>query len=183
MKHLSARHIAFVLVMATAPSLLAQQPAAPAPRPRNAPAQGMPTAGMPGMAGMHATPGMPAMGMMQHDMPALAGMLLSHTGELKLTDQQVTRLAAIARRADERRRAMRTSMDSMMKSHAGMTPAAMHETMMKGGGAPMDKMHEQERADVRDALAVLTVDQLADAWMMRGAGPAARAATAPRPRR
>lgn len=172
MKLMSARHVALALAMAAAPASFAQQPA-PAPRPQHPPGQRMPMAGMPPMA--HGQ----GMGRMQHPMPALAGMLLAHTGELKLTDQQVTRLAAIARRTDDRHRAMRASMDSMMKAHAGMAPAAMHEEMMKSGGAPMQKMHDQEMADVRDALAVLTIDQQAQAWMMRGRG----AAAGPRPRR
>src|SRR5512143_2978514 len=42
-----------------------------------------------------------------------AEFLLAQTGDLKLTDAQVTRLAAIARRSAERRRALRAQMDSM----------------------------------------------------------------------
>jgi hypothetical protein len=98
----------------------------------------------------------------------LASHLLSHVGELKLTDQQVTKLAAIARRADERHRAMRITMDSMARLAAPLTagsapraPDAMH--------AAMERAREMERGDVRDALALLTVDQQADAWIMRGA--------------
>ena len=99
---------------------------------------------------------------------ALASHLLGHVGALKLTDQQVTKLAAIARRADERHRAMRTTMDSMARLAA--RPAA--------GSAPrepdamravFERARETERGDTRDALAVLTVDQQADAWIMRGA--------------
>ena len=98
---------------------------------------------------------------------ALASHLLAHAGELKLTDQQVTKLAAIARRSGERHRAIRSTMDSMAREapqpsvgSAPRSPDAMR--------AAMERAHEMERADVRDALAVLTVDQQADAWMMRG---------------
>ena len=43
----------------------------------------------------------------------VASIFLARTGELKLTDQQVTRLAAVARRASDRRRTMMASMDSI----------------------------------------------------------------------
>src|SRR5687767_12652488 len=42
-----------------------------------------------------------------------AEFFLARTGELRLTDAQVVRLAAIARRSADRRRAMRASMDSL----------------------------------------------------------------------
>src|SRR5438552_17012766 len=42
-----------------------------------------------------------------------AEFLLAHTGELQLTDAQVVRLAAIARRTEARRNAMRTSLESI----------------------------------------------------------------------
>ncbi|HUQ79694.1 MAG TPA: hypothetical protein VM076_01080, partial [Gemmatimonadaceae bacterium] len=42
-----------------------------------------------------------------------AQFLLAHTGELKLTDAQVTRLAAIARRSAERRESLRAQLDSL----------------------------------------------------------------------
>src|SRR5205809_3504748 len=52
--------------------------------------------------------------------PDAAQMLLAHTGELELTDAQVVKLAAIARRADARRRSMRASADSMrMRMESG----------------------------------------------------------------
>src|SRR5687768_10433401 len=44
--------------------------------------------------------------------PPAAQMLLAQTGELELTDAQVVRLAAIARRSESRRRALRAAMDS-----------------------------------------------------------------------
>ena len=66
-------------------------------------------------------------------------LFLAHAGDLQLTDQQVVRLAAIARRASERRRVAPATMDSAR--------SAAH-------------------ADLRDALAVLTPDQQASAWEM-----------------
>src|SRR5687768_5009331 len=45
-------------------------------------------------------------------------MLLAHTGELGLTDAQVVRLAAIARRGEGRRTALRASMDSARQRFA-----------------------------------------------------------------
>jgi len=97
---------------------------------------------------------------------ALASHLLAHVGELKLTDQQVTKLVAVARRSDERHHAMRTTMDSLARlapppaaSSAPRAPDAMR--------AAMERAREMERGEIRDALAVLTVDQLADVWMMR----------------
>ena len=114
-----------------------------------------------GMMGMHS------------GRPPIAGMFLGHSAELKLTDAQVTRLAAIARRTDDRHKAMRATMDSAMKSHMPMGGDRAGRPPM-GEDAGMRAMHERmmaaERADVRDALGVLTVDQQADAWMMRGEG-------------
>ncbi len=101
-------------------------------------------------------------------------MLLAHAAELKLTDSQLSRLAAIARRTDDRHKVMRLSMDSVMRANrpqAGTAPAQPRPRMRDQNRAMMDRMREQERTDLRDALAVLTVDQQADAWMMRGAGP------------
>lgn len=88
--------------------------------------------------------------------PRGAEFLLAHTGELQLTDAQVVKLAAIARRADARHRAMRATMDSL---RAQPRP---------GDGPPrgFEQAREAERADLRDALAVLTPDQQATAWAM-----------------
>lgn len=106
-----------------------------------------------------------------------AQAFLSHTAELKLTDQQVVKLAAIARRVDAMHKSMMAKMDSM---HAAMGrgDSAMRQPMMPP--AQMQQMHDQMmtqvRTDVKDALAVLTPDQLADAWIMvvshAHAGPA-----------
>jgi hypothetical protein len=100
---------------------------------------------------------------MRHEMPGAASMLLSHTGELKLTDQQVVRLAAIARRAQDRHEAMH---QGMMQEHGNMPAGQPSADMMRRMQTEMEQMHEQERADLRDALAVLTPDQLATAFEM-----------------
>lgn len=147
--------IAALLVFAAAPAALAQQPGGAPAQPPHGPGAGA--------MGMHGAPGMT---MMMHE-GGLASMLLAHTAELGLNDQQVTRLAAIARRTVARHRAMHAGMDSAMRANpqGGATPsgAPMPPEQMQ---ARMRQMHDQERADVRDALAVLTPDQQADAWMM-----------------
>ena len=105
-----------------------------------------------------------------------AEALLSHTGELKLSDQQVTRLAAIARRAAERRQGMRRSMDSLMSARSSARPDSLRGRM---GPPPemvatAERMRDQLHGDLRDALAVLSPDQLATAWeMIASRGPAA----------
>lgn len=115
-------------------------------------------------------PGDPVMGMMMGAArPGIASMLLARSGELKLTDSQVTRLAAIARRSWERDEAMRASMDSMMNRMASGQPEDGTSMFTRMRTAPA-LAREQERTEVRDALAVLTIDQQADAWMRRGMG-------------
>src|SRR4051812_46201099 len=91
-----------------AAQLKAQTPAGPAPQPNRRP--GPPPAGARPIPGPG--PGMAA----GRTGPDVAEQLLARTGELKLSDQQVTRLAAIARRSADRRQAMRRSMDSLMTS-------------------------------------------------------------------
>ncbi len=92
--------------------------------------------------------------------------LLAHTGSLQLTDAQVTKLAAIARRVAERHRALRASMDSLRMRHraGGDSSSARH----RGGPPPAAFQHEREAAhtDLRDAIAVLTPEQQATAWEM-----------------
>jgi LTXXQ motif family protein len=100
----------------------------------------------------------------------VASMLLAHTGDFKLTDPQVTRLAAIARRTADRRTAMRASADSLRASRGG-PPAAGQDAPRPQGPPPaalalMQKMRDQAHADLRDAIAVLTVDQQAMGWEM-----------------
>ena len=99
-----------------------------------------------------------------------AEFLLSQTGELKLTDAQVTRLAAIARRAAERRRSLRAQVDSMRPQRAfgGQRPdSATRERMrqrFEQMRPAMERLRDQTQADRRDAIAVLTPDQQALAW-------------------
>jgi hypothetical protein len=107
--------------------------------------------------------------------PDVAEQLLAHTGDLKLGDQQVTRLAAIARRSADRRQTMARTMDSLMGAPRGARPDSARGRM---GPPPelranADRMRDQLHGDLRDALAVLTPDQLATAWELvagRGAG-------------
>jgi hypothetical protein len=107
-----------------------------------------------------------------------ASFLLSRTGDLQLTDAQVTRLAAIARREGARRQAMRASMDSMRRTmmrqprdSAGRPrrPAFSPQTE-----AAMTRARDQMRTDLRDAITVLTPDQQAQAWQMMSARSATR---------
>jgi hypothetical protein len=105
-----------------------------------------------------------------------ADFLLGHTGQLQLTDAQVVRLAAVARRADARHRAMRVSMDSARRAMPAPRPdSASRRRMQRPSQAQMDaarksmeQMRDSERADLRDAIAVLTPDQQAQAWEMVG---------------
>lgn len=145
----------------------AQQPGMAGPPPQGQPPQQRergPRPPMRGEDGMDAGPGMRRAG----PPDALASHLLAHVGQLKLTDQQVTKLAAIARRADERHRAMRTSMDSMARLAAPLAAgsAPRESDAMR---AAMERAREMEHGDIRDALGILTADQQADAWIMRGA--------------
>jgi LTXXQ motif family protein len=94
--------------------------------------------------------------------------LLARTGTLQLTDQQVVKLAAIARRAADRHKAMHASFDSlrMQMRRGGDSTAREHR---RGGPPPqlmaaMKQEHDAAHADLRDALAVLNPDQQAHAW-------------------
>jgi hypothetical protein len=91
--------------------------------------------------------------------------LLARTGTLQLTDQQVVKLAAIARRAADRHKAMRASVDSL---HAQFPRGDSAQRHREGPPSPlraaMEREHEAMHADVRDAIAVLTPDQQARAW-------------------
>ena len=189
---IALRTVALAIV-AAASVAHAQQPA-PAPQPgQDQPRQGPPRSGTAGRRQLAPTPGGPgrmgARGPGMRGGPGAAGggiasMLLAHTAQLKLTDTQLSRLAAIARRTDDRHKAMRASMDSLMRANRpqpGATPTDRRPVMGDQNRAAMAKMRDQERTDLRDALAVLTVDQQADAWMMRGAGPIG-AGRAPRAR-
>ncbi|HEX8245659.1 MAG TPA: hypothetical protein VF541_19255 [Longimicrobium sp.] len=93
--------------------------------------------------------------------PHGAGFLLAMTGELRLTDAQVVRLAAIARRAAERHQAQRPP-----ALPPGQRPSDADMARMR---QQFEQMREQERTDLRDAIAVLTPDQQARAWEMMAA--------------
>src|SRR5687768_17450151 len=146
--------LAGVLALSTGTmSLAAQDPGARRPGPG-----AVPGAGAMGRGGPRGGP---------VDNPA--EFLLSQTGELKLTDAQVTRLAAIARRSAERRRALRAQMDSVRpERRPGERPdSATRERMRQRFDQmrpAMERLREQSQADRRDAIAVLTPDQQAQAW-------------------
>ena len=92
--------------------------------------------------------------------------LLSHTGQLQLTDQQVVKLAAIARRAADRHKAMHAAFDSLHAQFRGGGDSGVrhHEGLPPQFRAAMEKERDANHADLRDALAVLTPDQQASAW-------------------
>lgn len=142
-----------ILAAAVALPLAAQQPDGP-------PRDGMPGRGPMGGDG----PGMMMMMAARGPMPAASDMLLAHTGDLKLTDAQVLRLAAISRRAADRREQLHAQMEARMRRvpEGATAPPADRQQMMQA----MEQEHTAAQADLRDALAVLTPDQQARAWEM-----------------
>ena len=126
------------------------------------------------MAQAPGAPGAPAAPLMARPMDP-AAMLLARTGELQLSDAQVVRLAAIARRSADRRRAMRASFDSMrppMMGGAARPDSAARATFRARADAIRARMEQARNAqhtDLRDAIAVLTADQQARAWEMMAA--------------
>ena len=149
--------------------LLVLAAAAQAQRPGDAPGPGdRPVFGM--MAGMPGRDGASPIG-------ATADFILAHTGDLALTDAQVVRLAAISRRTQARRKAFATRMDS---ARAAARPAPGDSSNASGrsrrppgpSATELQQARDQMHADVRDAIAVLTPDQQATAWMMIAGGPA-----------
>jgi hypothetical protein len=81
---------------------------------------------------------------------------------------------------DTRRRAERATLDSTL---AARRRAAAADTARRRPQAPpfdeaaLQRMRDQARTDLRDAIAVLTPDQQATAWLMRGpagGGPGGR---------
>jgi hypothetical protein len=111
----------------------------------------------------------------------LAQHFLAHTAQLQLNDQQVTRLAAIARRAESRDQARRVAFDSLrarsMTSAAdSATRVARRMELANSMRTAMERARDERHADLRDALAVLNADQQARAWELRPAGRGARAA-------
>jgi Spy/CpxP family protein refolding chaperone len=101
-------------------------------------------------------------------------LLLSHTGELELTDAQVVRLAAIERRSHARRKALRAAMDSAGRRFAGQPGDSVARRQFRQRmQTDLQRAQEQSRVDQRDAIAVLTPDQQARAWELvsnRGRG-------------
>jgi LTXXQ motif family protein len=108
-----------------------------------------------------------------------AQFLLAHTGELQLTDQQVVRLAAIARRTQARRTSLRARVDSLRTARPAPGVPAPNDSArgrMRRMAPPPEVVEqlrtqqrqivEQQRTDLRDAITVLTPDQQATAWMM-----------------
>jgi hypothetical protein len=96
--------------------------------------------------------------------------LLSHTGSLELTDAQLVKLAAIARKEEDRHKALRAGFDSLRAQWGARGPggrdssAAGRRDRMAGAMATFKKEHDAMHADLRDAIAVLNPDQQAKAW-------------------
>ena len=105
-----------------------------------------------------------------------AQFMLAHTGELDLTDAQVVKLAAIARRAEARRRSVRAAMDSARERfgpETGPRDSVSRRQLRDRMRADFTRIRDQAQTDQRDAIAVLTADQQARAWNMisaRGRG-------------
>jgi hypothetical protein len=159
------RKLSLALALLIAPALHAQATEGPGAPPAAAPVGPMAAGPMGGPGG------------------DVASFLLSHTGELKLSDQQVTRLAAIARRSADRRQAAMRSMDSLMarrpqrRDSAGRGPFAPSPELR----ANAQRLRDQRHADLRDALGVLTPDQQATAWELSAMRGGARMARGPMP--
>ena len=105
----------------------------------------------------------------------VASMFLAHTGDLQLSDAQVTRLAAIARRSETRQKAMHAHMDSAMTAMQQKVEVARdgngapRAAMMMRMPMPSEADRKAQHDDDREAFSVPTPDQLATAWeMMRG---------------
>ena len=101
-------------------------------------------------------PGVPA--------AVIGSFLLAHIAELKLSDQQVTRLAAIARRAGDRRQAAMRTMDSLVTRRPRPDSAGRPAGPPPAMRAEAERIREQRHSDLREALGVLTPDQQARAW-------------------
>jgi hypothetical protein len=109
-----------------------------------------------------------------------AQLFLANTAQLQLNDQQVTRLAAIARRAEVRDQGRRAAIDSLRARW--MTPAtdsaaraARRMELANTMRTAMERARDERHADLRDALAVLSADQQARAWELRSSGRGLRA--------
>ena len=110
-----------------------------------------------------------------------ADFLLAHTGELRLSDNQVTRLAAISRRAADRRRTVRDSLTALRPTggppvrargdSAARAQRMQQRTQQAERMRPlMDRAREQATTDRRDAIATLTPEQQAQAWELVARG-------------
>ena len=157
------RAVGLLACSATMTVMAAQPPSGPGGR-----------GGRPGFA--PGGPGRPA-----SPIGATADFLLAHTGDLALTDAQVVKLAAISRRTDARRKAMEARFDSARTANRP-APGDSARPRRPAGPPPADlqRTRDQARAEIRDAIAVLTPDQQATAWMMiaGGGGPPLGAAFA-----
>ncbi len=119
-----------------------------------------------GMPGMRMGAGMPGM--------RPAEFLLARTAQLQLTDAQVVRLAAIARRGEAERQALRAGLDSMRTARRPGAPADSMRRAPRGplmpAGADMQRLRERRHAEFKDAITVLTPDQQATLWETLSAG-------------
>ncbi|HEU4994994.1 MAG TPA: Spy/CpxP family protein refolding chaperone [Gemmatimonadaceae bacterium] len=118
-------------------------------------AQGAPPAGGPPGAGdLRRGPG-----------ASSAKLLLANTAELDLTDAQVVKLAAIARRAESRRRSMRAAMDSgRARFERSPGDSVARRQLRERIRLDFDRERALASTDQRDAIAVLTPDQQSRAW-------------------
>ncbi len=102
-----------------------------------------------------------------------ASFLLARVGELQLTDAQVVRLAAVARREAAQRRAMMANMDSLRRTAMATrrdSAIPRRREVPPQLESRLNEAREQRQANLRDAIAVLTPDQQAQAWQMIGRG-------------
>lgn len=107
-------------------------------------------------------------GMQEPMMMDAASMFLGHTGDMQLTDAQVTRLAAIARRSEARHKAMHARMDSMVvmrgQSEQSEDGGGARFSMMMRVPVPTEAERKAQHEDDREAFAVPSADQLATVW-------------------
>src|SRR5256714_9407910 len=98
--------------------------------------------------------GISAKGQAQLPMPGGPGVetLLSQTGALQLSDAQVVRLAAIARRAEDRHRALRTRLDSLRPRRGPGDSTARGRGERMPGMDPLERERDATHNELRDAL-------------------------------
>jgi hypothetical protein len=95
-----------------------------------------------------------------------AQMFLARSAELDLTDAQIVKLAAIARKSETRQRARRAAMDSARTRFAQPGDSVARRAFGQRMQGDMEKERDLSRVELRDALAILTPDQQAKAWEM-----------------